>query len=1067
MKKSIVAAAVLLLMIGPVKTQDIEVSFNGGGTVIDSVIATNLTSGESVQLPGDATLILRRGTTGMNHVPFEENRVLVMNRSDNELFLNYSSPEQQDIIIRICDISGKILTQKGIQAQQGINQYILSTRTDGIHLITIMAQEGCYSMKGILQGKGTNEIRFAGNLGMNPVHPTLKSSQGDSYILVFSTGDIVSYQFHSGKSITFINEEAGASSVLSPEFHECVDYEGNSYSVVKVGNQWWMAENLKSTRYSDGTEVYLLEDDDLWSHLLFNEKACCFYDNEESLGYGTLYTYGAAVNGIPNRGTYESTGICPHGWHLPGDTEWMELQNYLIDHGYNWDGTTTDNKIGKSLASTSGWVENEFIDGYVGNNQGSNNRTGFNARPFGSRSAENGLFLDEGYEGTWWSSSEHSDLSAYKWNLSTSLASLNHHHNYKTTGYSVRCIKNSHESVFANFSADKTEVAIGEEVRFTDLSTEEATRWFWDFGDCSTSWEQNPVHIYSSPGSYSVHVSFLIDGHSREETKTDFITVSERGSGTVADYEGNVYKTVIIGDQLWMAENLESTRYGDGTGIPLVSGDAEWGSLAADNAAKAYCFYDNDEHSGFGALYTYAAAVNGSPYDGTGHVQGICPDGWHIPAETEWNDMENYLISNGYNYDGSTLGNKIGKSLASTGGWNNSTAEGAVGNNQGLNNSSGFTGLPGGYRSYYSTTGEFAGSGDGGYWWMANDVFEETAMFWNLYFDYKHVLRDYTFKRTGLSVRCLKNNDGSPLADFSSNVAEVKLGGVVSFTDLSSNSPTSWTWNFDSPGETSVEQHPSHRFTRRGFQRVTLIASNDIGYDVETKPDYINVTQRTGLVNDVDGNIYRTIEIGDQWWMAENLRTTRLRDGTEIPLVPDDISLIESTSPGYRWYEDDRATYGETYGALYNWYTISTENLCPAGWHVPTDEDWKVLESALGMSSSETDSMFIRGTFEGSKLAGGEDLWVYHASPTNIDFISHDHFGSSGFEALPGGSFKQCAWSGEPYCFYGDGGSGKFWSITESDTHRAWGREIAIYTTGVIRVYEPKSNGLSVRCVQD
>ena len=89
MKKSIVAAAVLFLMIGPVKTQDIEVSFNGGGTVIDSVIATNLTSGESVQLPGDATLILRRGTTGMNRITSGGERVFIMNRKKNEVILNY------------------------------------------------------------------------------------------------------------------------------------------------------------------------------------------------------------------------------------------------------------------------------------------------------------------------------------------------------------------------------------------------------------------------------------------------------------------------------------------------------------------------------------------------------------------------------------------------------------------------------------------------------------------------------------------------------------------------------------------------------------------------------------------------------------------------------------------------------------------------------------------------------------------------------------------------------------------------------------------------------------------
>ena len=434
-----------------------------------------------------------------------------------------------------------------------------------------------------------------------------------------------------------------------------------------------------------------------------------------------------------------------------------------------------------------------------------------------------------------------------------------------------------------------------------------------------------------------------------------------------------------------------------------------------------------------------------------------------MPAESEWDEMENYLVKNGYNYDGSTIGNKIGKSLASVSGWTISTGEGAVGKNQSTNNSSGFNGLPGGYRSYYSTTGEFSGAGEGGYWWMANDVFEETAMFWNLYYNYKHVLRDYTFKRTGLCVRCLKNDDGSPLADFTSDVTEVKLGGLVNFMDLSINNPNKWIWNFGEC-ETSEEQNPAYRFNKKGFHRVTLIASNDTDYDTETKEGYINVTQSTSVVNDIEGNIYRTVEIGDQWWMAENLKTTKFKNGTDIPLVTDNELWLSTITPAYGWFDNDQITYGNTYGALYNWYTINTGNLCPAGWHVPSDSEWNELESTLGMTSTDLYSTGFRGTNQGSKLAGNADLWKVNED-NNYSIIESDvHFGISGFNALPGSYV---------YPFSGEissksiGTAVSWWSSVEFDSNNAWYRGLLNFLKGTVRNDIDKKSGLPVRCVKD
>ena len=102
-------------------------------------------------------------------------------------------------------------------------------------------------------------------------------------------------------------------------------------------------------------------------------------------------------------------------------------------------------------------------------------------------------------------------------------------------------------------------------------------------------------------------------------------------------------------------------------------------------------------------------------------------------------------------------------------------------------------------------------------------------------------------------------------------------------------------------------------------------------------------------VKDIDGNKYKTIKIGTQIWMAENLKTTHFNDGTSIVQIDKYDDWKGLISPAYCWYAND-STNKEVYGALYNWYAVNTKKLCPKGWHVPTDEEWKQLEICLGMS---------------------------------------------------------------------------------------------------------------------
>lgn len=211
-------------------------------------------------------------------------------------------------------------------------------------------------------------------------------------------------------------------------------------------------------------------------------------------------------------------------------------------------------------------------------------------------------------------------------------------------------------------------------------------------------------------------------------------------------------------------------------------------------------------------------------------------------------------------------------------------------------------------------------------------------------------------------------------------------------------------------------------------------------------------------ISDIEGNHYEVVKIGDQLWMAENLKTTKYNNGTAISLVTDNTAWENLTTPGYCWFNNDEATYGNTYGALYNWYTVETGNLCPTGWHVPTDDEWIELEITLGMSQAEADKdgTWSRGTNEGSKLAGNATLWTDGALESDAEF------GSSGFTALPGGSRHNNG------SFSDFGQAVYFWSATEKNgTSNAWFRTIYYDLTNVYRGYTSEQYGMYVRCVKD
>jgi uncharacterized protein (TIGR02145 family) len=212
----------------------------------------------------------------------------------------------------------------------------------------------------------------------------------------------------------------------------------------------------------------------------------------------------------------------------------------------------------------------------------------------------------------------------------------------------------------------------------------------------------------------------------------------------------------------------------------------------------------------------------------------------------------------------------------------------------------------------------------------------------------------------------------------------------------------------------------------------------------ESRGDQVNFAS-PGTAMDYDNNVYETTKIGNQQWMAKNLKTTHFLNGDLISTTtPATFDISGESSPKYQWaYGGDDANTS-AYGRLYTFYTITdTRKVCPAGWHIPTDTDWTTLESALGGF-----------TIAGSSLKEtGNSHWV---SPYNLDATN-----MACFKALPGG------YRNEIGGFSFTGNYGFWWSSTEGDISYAWVRSLSVQSSQITRSSFYKKSGLSVRCIKD
>ena len=503
------------------------------------------------------------------------------------------------------------------------------------------------------------------------------------------------------------------------------DYDGNLYNTVRIGTQCWTKENLKTTHLNDGTEI------PTWTYTTSNDLPSsimkCYpgrnINNVPTNGY--LYNWHAATNGGASNGQTNIQGLCPTGWHVPSSSEWIQLRVYSENN------PNESSCPGKALASETGWNSHTGSCS-VGNPQyGSNNSTNFSALPAGCENNSSGSSL--GLRACFWSADESAGTSsisalAYYFMLEYDDITLTQNSIHKDIGASIRCLRDIAETAnegnegsgssacCTNLQSqidDLADVAFTGDYNDLDNKPVQVKSDWTEYDTSSVAYIKNKPTVLSYNDVQNMINSSLGALNNRIDSLQNALNAAQQaeqqnnnltfvcGTSKVTDYDGNQYNTVKIGNQCWIKENIRTTHFADGTAIDPVFGS---GYDHRDGNAPAFTSYNTLDQT-IDYIYNMAAAFHGLPsqvcninYGQTGgpeeedqYIQGICPDGWHLPSDNDWTILTSTLSDNGM-YCGQNS-SYIAKALASdnTNSWASSTVTCAIGNNISANNASGFS----------------------------------------------------------------------------------------------------------------------------------------------------------------------------------------------------------------------------------------------------------------------------------------------------------------------------------------------------------------------------------------
>jgi uncharacterized protein (TIGR02145 family) len=434
--------------------QDINVTFTGIGaaSVIDSVKATNLRTNQSLTMPGRETLVLSV-QAGVNDLPGFTNSIRVYpNPFPGTAVFSAMVQHPQTVHLSARNIMGQIVAKTDEFIQHGYQEFNLSVSMAGIYLISMSSDSGTSSCKVLCtNGSGSgNSIKYKGS-GLNNAdgifQAGLKNGQA-VYRLDFTVGDVVHYRCKSGIYTTVVTDSPISSKNYEVEFLACTDPDGRNYSVVKIGNQTWMEENLAYLPSVSPSEPGSYADKYYYVYGYQGSSISEAKATDNYKQYGALYNWPATMDGSLTSTSVPSgiKGICPVNWHLPSDDEWKIMEKYLGMTQEDADAwyMRFSGLVGTKLKSASGW--NGTVKG--------TNITGFNGLPGGGR-FENGTFSSLPYYGHFWSATTYNDSYAWGRQLDFDREGVGHFHWLKTDGLQVRCVSDNSGNITNVFTDDR------------------------------------------------------------------------------------------------------------------------------------------------------------------------------------------------------------------------------------------------------------------------------------------------------------------------------------------------------------------------------------------------------------------------------------------------------------------------------------------------------------------------------------------------------------------------------------------------------------------------------------
>ena len=884
------------------------------------------------------------------------------------------------------------------------------------------------------------------------------------------------------------------------------DYDGNSYNTVLLGFQCWMAENLRTSHYSDGSSI---AEGDTNNPNCSADDAYYFHPGNSS-AFGYLYNWKATMRNAPSSQLKPSgvQGVCPTGWHVPSDAEWTQLQSYVKSiPAYSCDNDS--NSIAKALADSTGWHEYSNLTNNCSlcKMNENNNATGFGILPAGTvaYSSYNHYYyyVNFGENTCFWSSTENTGNTVWTRSLDCGSYNLYRYSYSMVDGYSVRCIRDDGTPAYTTAIDGQpcSGVLSLKDYDNNIYNTVHIGTQCWMAQDlCTTHFSDGPPiaegnenNFYNSEALYFYSPFFgsgrrynwaaVVHGTSSSNANpsgvqgicpTGWHVPSDAEWSQLTNYvssmpgyrcdnNSNNIAKALSSTSGWSSEssidcsisNVSSAN--NATGFSARAGQIYIPNTPLNPSGNAY-FWSSTENSNAHAWYRSLQYNQSNITRNTSYKSSGCMVRC-ILNETQSCGRPNISTNTVYYI---TPPSAICGGYVLADGGANVTARGvcwSTSPDPTINDSHTIDGIG---------TGSFTSNITG---LTANETYYVRAYATNSagtsYGDLRSFIAIYTtpsITTVGVSnIQTTSANCGGNVT--ATGGSDVTARGICWST--SQNPTVSDSHTTDGTGAGSFTSSITG-LTAGTTYHVRAYATNGVGTAYGEQRSFTTLSVPffcgTSTVTDIDGNTYNSVQIGNQCWMKENLRTTSYANGTSISLGDS-----QSSTTAYRYYPNNNSSNVATYGYLYNWIAVmgnssssssipsGVQGICPTGWHVPSDAEWTLLRNYVS-----SQSLYVCGTNVNNIAKALASATGWNSSPLACAVGNNPSANNStGFSALPASNY-----TGNYYFF---GSQALFWSATEDNDPVIDARcsyldsdyaDMRVGSAG-------KNRGHSVRCLKD